>query len=156
MAEAQRELEAVLRVAPENIAARRELGEIYRRDGRLPEALEQLRSALALAPQDAELAASVEALARSAPPAKAGPERPPEPPAFQITTTSLETFPHVEAFPSVEDLPPVEAFTPPLEGSSDEPSGGGVKGARLLARLEGWLARIDADRQRRDAADTRG
>ena len=168
LADAQRELESVLRVAPENIAARRELGEIYRRDGRLPEALEQLRSALALAPQDAELAASVEALARSAPLPEAGPERPPEPPAFQITTTSLETFPPVEAFPPaeeqpavgplspIEEFPPVEAFTPPLEGSSDEPSGGGVKGARLLARLEGWLARIDADRQRRHAADIRG
>lgn len=54
-AAAQRELQAVLRVAPEHLAAMRGLAEVYHRRGSLADALTLYRSALALAPDDAEL-----------------------------------------------------------------------------------------------------
>ena len=132
--EAQCELEAVLRVAPENIAARRDLGELFRREDRLPEALAQLRSALALAPQDAELAASVDALERSLP-SRVEPVHATAP----APVHSPEAVPHAPALVftthAVTDAPP---SVPPVETT------------RMLARLEGWLARLEADRRNRD------
>jgi tetratricopeptide (TPR) repeat protein len=134
--EAQRELEAVLRVAPENIAARRDLGELFRREDRLPEALAQLRSALALAPQDAELAASVDALERSV-----SPQVEPVQASAPGPVHSPEAVPHASGMVfttnAVIDAPP---SVQPLEAS------------RMLARLEGWLARLEADRRNRDGS----
>src|SRR5262245_27302773 len=53
--EAEHELTSVLQGAPQNLAALRALGDIRRRRGDLPEALEQYRAALCLAPNDPEL-----------------------------------------------------------------------------------------------------
>jgi len=62
--EAQTELERVLAGAPENLAARRGLGEIFNRRGQADEALAHYRAALALAPNDPDLEESVTALSR--------------------------------------------------------------------------------------------
>jgi tetratricopeptide (TPR) repeat protein len=61
---ARAELEAVLTVAPDNLAAIRGLADIHRRLDHLPEALEQYRSALGIARHDPELHEKVEQLSR--------------------------------------------------------------------------------------------
>lgn len=66
--DAKRELDEVLRSAPENLAAMRGLAEIHQREGNLPEALEQYRAALALARNDPDLERTVEELARQVAP----------------------------------------------------------------------------------------
>ena len=68
--EAQRELEHVLRNAPENLAAIRGLGEIHHRRGELADALAQYRAALALARNDPDLEETVAQLARQVEPPK--------------------------------------------------------------------------------------
>jgi Flp pilus assembly protein TadD len=62
--QAQTELERVLNGAPENLAARRGLGEIFNRRGHADEALVHYRAALALAPNDPDLEESVATLSR--------------------------------------------------------------------------------------------
>ena len=62
--QAQHELETVLKLAPENLAAIRGLAEIHHRRGALAESLEQYRAALALARNDPELEQTVNQLAR--------------------------------------------------------------------------------------------
>lgn len=53
--QAERELQVVTRSTPDNLAARRALGDLYWRAGQLPQALEQIRLAATLAPGDGEL-----------------------------------------------------------------------------------------------------
>jgi tetratricopeptide (TPR) repeat protein len=53
--QAERELQVVTRSTPDNLAARRALGDLYWRQGGLPQALQQLRLASSLAPGDGEL-----------------------------------------------------------------------------------------------------
>jgi tetratricopeptide (TPR) repeat protein len=53
--EAQQELETVLQGAPQNLAAIRAMGDIYRRRDDIPRAMTQYQSALQLAPNDPEL-----------------------------------------------------------------------------------------------------
>jgi tetratricopeptide (TPR) repeat protein len=60
--DARRELELVLRGAPENLAALRGLAEICHKGGDLPEALTHYRHALVLAANDPELQQAVEDL----------------------------------------------------------------------------------------------
>jgi tetratricopeptide (TPR) repeat protein len=67
------EFEHVLRTAPENLLARRGLGDILRRRGDLGRALDELRVAASLAPQDAELGRMVEDLETLVPPVVAAP-----------------------------------------------------------------------------------
>ncbi len=66
--EAQSELEQVLRSAPENLAARRALGETLHRRGDLSDALTQYRAALSLAKNDPDLQETVNALAKEVEP----------------------------------------------------------------------------------------
>ena len=70
--QAERELHVVARSTPDNLAARRALGDLYWRQGDLARALEQLQLASGLAPGDGELAEMVRELeldvAASAPP----------------------------------------------------------------------------------------
>ena len=60
--QAERELHVVARSTPDNLAARRALGDLYWRQGDLGRALEQLRLAAGLAPGDGELAEMVREL----------------------------------------------------------------------------------------------
>ncbi|MEW6320779.1 MAG: tetratricopeptide repeat protein [Acidobacteriota bacterium] len=72
--EAERELDIVLRSAPDNLAAIRGMGEIYQRRGSAGQALTYYRRALELARHDPELEDAVDALAR-----EVEPERPSAP-----------------------------------------------------------------------------
>jgi tetratricopeptide (TPR) repeat protein len=67
--QAERELRLVLKTSPDNLAARRALGDLYWRQSDLTRALEQFRSAVALAPGDHELADIVQSLQREIGPA---------------------------------------------------------------------------------------
>jgi len=60
--QAERELHVVARSTPDNLAARRGLGDLYWRQADLVQALEQLRLASGLAPGDGELAEMVREL----------------------------------------------------------------------------------------------
>jgi tetratricopeptide (TPR) repeat protein len=60
--QAERELHVVARSTPDNLAARRALGDLYWRQADLVQALEQLRLAAGLAPGDGELAEMVREL----------------------------------------------------------------------------------------------
>jgi tetratricopeptide (TPR) repeat protein len=60
--QAERELHVVARSTPDNLAARRALGDLYWRQGDLGRALEQLRTAVGLAPGDGELSEMVREL----------------------------------------------------------------------------------------------
>jgi tetratricopeptide (TPR) repeat protein len=62
--QAERELRLVLKSSPDNLAARRALGDLYWRQSDVPRALEQFQSAVALAPGDHELADIVQSLQR--------------------------------------------------------------------------------------------
>jgi tetratricopeptide (TPR) repeat protein len=62
--QAERELRLVLKSSPDNLAARRALGDLYWRRSDLARALEQFRSAVTLAPGDHELADIVQSLQR--------------------------------------------------------------------------------------------
>ena len=68
--QAQKELERVLKTAPENLAAIRGLAEIHHRRGSLPEALAQYRVALSLARNDPDLEQTVTDLSREVEPPK--------------------------------------------------------------------------------------
>jgi len=67
---ARTELEVVLKSAPENLAAIRGLAEIFHRQGQLPEALAQYRTALSLAKNDPDLQQTVAELAKQIEPQK--------------------------------------------------------------------------------------
>ena len=67
-ADAQVELEQVLRAAPENLAALRGLADALRRQGEFEEALVQYRAALTLARHDPDLEQTIAELARQVEP----------------------------------------------------------------------------------------
>ena len=117
---AARELDAVLRAAPENLAACRGLGEVHLRNGRPAEALTLLRRGLTLAPGDQELLEQIGDLERAVGPAPAPAEPEPPPPA---------------------ELPPsddgVDAASPPAG-----------TGSPLLSHLERWLDVLEAGKPR--------
>lgn len=62
---AHQELQTVLQGAPENLAALRAMGDIYRRRDDISHALEQYRAALRLAPNDPELERGIEELSEA-------------------------------------------------------------------------------------------
>ncbi len=81
--QAQAELERVLSVAPENLAAIRGLAQIHQRRGAVDDALAQYRVALSLAPNDPELEQAVNHLSRDG-------ERSPAP-ALYLAPTPVRT-----------------------------------------------------------------
>jgi|KBSMisStaDraftv2_1062788.scaffolds.fasta_scaffold02017_12 tetratricopeptide (TPR) repeat protein len=80
----QEELERVLKIAPENLAAIRGLAEIHHRRGSLAEALAQYRAALALARNDPDLEQTVADLAAQVEPVDPVPEEPTYEPAIAV------------------------------------------------------------------------
>jgi tetratricopeptide (TPR) repeat protein len=89
--QAERELQVVTRSSPDNLAARRALGDLYWRQGGLPQALEQLRLASGLAPGDGELEEVVRELELEI--ASMEPE---EPPAAVGEPVGIQPFEPVE------------------------------------------------------------
>ena len=100
--QAERELHVVARSTPDNLAARRALGDLYWRQGELVRALEQLRLASGLAPGDGELAEMVRELeldvAASAPPVEAAVEVEPEAPAAEGLPAQAAAIEALERF----------------------------------------------------------
>lgn len=141
--DARHELEAVLRVAPENLAAVRGLADIHRRRGELAEALEQLGRALVLAPQDRDLQETVNELEQAVAPATPPPEVPvaavAEPPGAAPVAHAAAAFgepPAPVGEPASEVSPgpagetaPESAAVQPIEV---EPAASGVALADLL------------------------
>ena len=90
--QAERELHVVARSTPDNLAARRALGDLYWRQGELGRALEQLRTAAGLAPGDGELAELVRELEVEV----AAVEPPPVEPETATTATAGRTITRYE------------------------------------------------------------
>jgi tetratricopeptide (TPR) repeat protein len=143
--EAQAELDKVLTVAPENLAAIRGLAEINHRRGALPEALAHYRAALLLARHDPDLEQTVTDLA-----AQLNPE-PPEPefeePAFERNAiarfeTSLAA---VAASRAAEGRGEPAAFG---EMAADPNR---LRTVRIVAALEQWLQALNASGVERHA-----
>jgi cellulose synthase operon protein C len=171
--EAHGELSAVLRAAPENLAALRGVAEIHERRGERSEALAHYKAARALARHDAELAALVAALespsrAESGSLASPEPENAPHPEDAGARRTPDTSLSSEEAASPVVldgilgDVHPARAWPP--AGAADQvvlvlsPGPAPAPGAaarrlsaadgRLLANLEGWLRAILTDRNR--------
>jgi tetratricopeptide (TPR) repeat protein len=144
--EAREELEHVLRVAPENLAAIRGLAEIHHRRGELPESHEHHRLAEPVAPPPARIPVSTAAPPASPPPTPA--PRPavletPEPQAAVVTPPAAST--PVEVRPAVP-APAVPVVLPaaPVMVPAPAPDPG-------LPPLENMLAAIVAVRAERSA-----
>jgi hypothetical protein len=117
--DARRELETVLKSAPENLAAIRGLAEIHHRRGDLPEALTHYRSALALAKNDPELEQTVEHLSHEL---SAASQRPPSPEPLVASATAGPAAPERPAASELESAFPQEprpTSTAPLEVAPD-------------------------------------
>jgi tetratricopeptide (TPR) repeat protein len=134
---AKAELDEVLRAAPQNLAAIRGLAEIHRRRGELREALEQYRAAFELAQNDPGIDQIVRDLRRELAPSAGQPAPAPARPAA--------------ATPATQD-PAQTPQAPPSRPSRPEPAAEDPARARALrdiAKLEGWLEAILADRRAR-------
>jgi len=140
--QAQTELERVLAGAPENLAARRGLGEIFNRRGQKDEALTHYRLALALAPNDPDLEESVAALSRQLP--RQTIEVPPVEAARQ---ESVAEPPAV-----VSDAPAIPSLDEDVASSASEPPDPARDQIhRTVVALEGWLNAIHVTRADRRA-----
>jgi tetratricopeptide (TPR) repeat protein len=168
--DAHGELSAVLRAAPENLAALRGLAELHERRGERDAALAHYEAAWSLARHDPDLAAHVARL-HDAPaeqvPRPAGHEpntsTPPDEPGSRRAArsgTSLAESTGGVASPFELPAPSTRAWPPPGDDTgivepggqhalSTVPAGGE---ARLLAGLESWLRVILADRDHRRPA----
>jgi len=143
LADAQTELELVLKSAPENLAAIRGLGEIHHRNGDLTAALAQYRAALALARNDPDLQETVAQLTRELEPASAAD------PADEDTPSADST----DSEP-LDLAPPPAAESPELAQFSAEPVPSEAElehAARTLVALEQWLDAIHVARADRRA-----
>ncbi len=129
--QAHAELTTVLRSAPENLSAIRGLAEVHRRRGELPEALEQYRAASELAHNDPGIDQIVRDIRKEIAPSPALPA-----PARTAPHPGAPATPSVPAPRSVH-LPP--ALINPERHRTE----------RTLARLEGWLTAILAERRAR-------
>jgi tetratricopeptide (TPR) repeat protein len=166
--DAHRELSAVLRAAPENLAALRGLAELHERRGERDAALAHYQAAWSLARHDPELAAHVARLHDSqaeqvSQETGREPNTPtPEPGSRRAagSGTSLAGSTGDVATPFEPPAAITRAWPPPVDDTGIvEPGGhpaaptGPAGDARLLAGLESWLRAILADRdERRPAA----
>jgi tetratricopeptide (TPR) repeat protein len=155
--EARAELELVLKSAPENLAAIRGLAEILHRQGSLPAALAQYRTALSLAKNDPDLQQTVAELAKEIEPQK--PKHVAEGLSFaQMQHELLKSAPPPSAEPVAQaaSAPPPAAPPQPVE-SDDEAADerGSQRGSRAgvperarltIAALEQWLGAIHVSR----------
>jgi len=132
---AQRELNDVLRVAPDNLSAIRGIAEVHRKKGEIPEALEQFRSAFEMASPDPAIEQVVRDFRREAMTADLSARREAAGPAFGQASPS--------ASPASRVLAP--AATVAQQGRAEEDRA--VR--RTLAYLERWLQAILADRRAR-------
>jgi tetratricopeptide (TPR) repeat protein len=98
--QAERELHVVARSTPDNLAARRALGDLYWRQGDPGRALEQLRLASGLAPGDGELAEMVRELELEV----AAAEPPALEPALAATPAAIDAPTELESSAAIQAL----------------------------------------------------
>jgi tetratricopeptide (TPR) repeat protein len=132
--EAQRELEQVLKSAPENLAAIKGLAEAHHRQGSLAAALTQYRAALAIARHDPDLEHAVKDLER-----RVEPESPPSKISVQLEQAS-------DARAEVSS-PPLAADPSPV----DDAGRGRARALATIAALEQWLHAVHVARAQRCA-----
>lgn len=137
---AQLELEHVLKIAPENLAAIRGIAEVHHRRGALSDALGYYRSALALARHDPDLEQTVEEITRAL-----SPERPVFDEGLSFEQASAEFL------AALEDLPGgLEAALAPEPVAVSSPIAPVAPEApRALPRLERFLDAIHTRRQKK-------
>jgi len=111
--QAERELAFVLRSAPDNLAARRALGELCWQRLRFADALIHFKAALALAPRDTELPGVIASLERELESERAA-AAPPAPAATPSVEAAVEAAPDADTvrMPSIEAAPAVAARPP--------------------------------------------
>ena len=136
--QASAELSGVLRTAPENLAALRGLAEVFELRGLHAEALARYRTALALAPHDAEIGAAIESLEHSA----AGAPAMPAPSAPFWPAAPLGPSPVVHAGPTDAAEVPVPDPFAVASGRQDTTA--------VIPRLERWLQVLEARRGRHE------
>jgi tetratricopeptide (TPR) repeat protein len=140
--QAQTELERVLAGAPENLAARRGLGEIFNRRGHSDEALMHYRLALALAPNDPDLEENVAVLSRQLQ------RQPIEAPCVEASIPA-PTSPKAVA---LADSPAIPSLDEDVASSGMEPPDPARdQSHRTVVALEGWLDAIHVARANRRA-----
>jgi tetratricopeptide (TPR) repeat protein len=132
---AQRELEDVLRVAPDNLSALRGLAEVHRTRGEAPEALEQFKAAFQTASADPAIEQIVRDIRR------------------EVVTPSSPLHGYGRAEASVPRASGAQGGGGRLAGAFQKapaPTGDDLRAARrTLAYLERWLEAILADRRSR-------
>jgi tetratricopeptide (TPR) repeat protein len=133
--DAQRELEQVLKHAPENLAAIKGLAEAHHRQDSLVEALAQYRAALAIARHDPDLEQTVNDLAR-----RVDVESPPAPIPVKVEQV-------IEAGAEVSS-PPLAALPSPVD---DEVQRRKARALATIAALEQWLHAVHVARAQRCA-----
>jgi tetratricopeptide (TPR) repeat protein len=152
--EARKELEHVLKAAPENLAAIRALAEIHERRGETHESLEQYKTVLEAAPREAAPPPAPSAIEWALPKAA------PPPPAIKLERIAVavvteakpvaEAKPVPEAKPVAEDRPQSKKD----ESKEDEPKREALKPTLVadpnndvIERLERFLSSIHAARR---------
>ncbi len=139
---AERELEEVLRVAPDNIAALRAVAEAAHRRGERRTALAHYQAALALAPRDVELQNMVAMLLEET---RRGPVR------AQTAATPAVVPPTPPGVPAVHQVSAGLADAP-AKATPRAWSATAERGAeRAIPILQRWLDAIVADRERQAA-----
>jgi len=133
--DAQRELEQVLKHAPENLAAIKGLAEAHHRQDSLVEALAQYRAALSIARHDPDLEQTVNDLAR-----RVDVESPPAPIPVKVEQV-------IEAGAEVSS-PPLAALPSPID---DEAQRRKARALATIAALEQWLHAVHVARAQRCA-----
>jgi tetratricopeptide (TPR) repeat protein len=130
--QAERELAFVLRSAPDNLAARRALGELCWQRLRFADALTHFKAALALAPRDTDLPGVIASLER-----ELESERAAAAPAAQAVPAAAEAG----AAEAVAEADTVRMILPPAEAA---PAGAGKppSGAAAIAALEKFYRAI--------------
>ncbi len=149
--QAERELAFVIRTAPDNLAARRALGELCWQQLRFADALEHFRIALTLAPNDDELPAIVRSLEHETQ-AAAAVDEPPEVPEETSRVDSLvaRAMAQAEAEADAISVEPVGAFVGDAAALSAPTVGSDAAPARhrgLLLALERFQRGIGVRQQ---------
>lgn len=164
---ARAEFEQVIKAAPQNLLARKGLADVLRRQGDLMGALEHLRHAAMLAPQDPDVRETIWGIERgmavsrptAVPPPPPNPvpaiRMVPPPPAPVIRLQPAPAAPSLESWPPPTDDDAVKAHVhpaAPVASLSEARSARDVAAQRQLEALQDLLALIERTKLGRSGA----
>ena len=129
--QAERELAFVLRSAPDNLAARRALGELCWQRLRFADALTHFKAALALAPRDAELPGVIASLERELESERAAAAAPSTPAASDAATAEVAAEAATDG--DTVRMPSIAAATVIAAEASAEPEAASAAAAKPLS-----------------------